>query len=1398
MYQPSTNKWAAVPLKSTKTTISFDNTTVDINADPIVVKDEPTGRKYDPCVAFISGTPLSNTGSRNSRSSSISSSGNATPLRSSGRVSPERKPATTIKTYDSCVSFVAGKPNIVSSIDEIPEESKSQGVPPIQLKNALSRAQNKRVYSVGKRLAPKPIQGVNKPGAVTNIAGLFGGANNDNNNNESKVNKITRKQSATCVLRDDFVIKSIANRQNSLSSPTEEAEPPLRVSNEAKINIQDPARNQRQDLTSFTQKLEQKSTPSNRKFSSSTSQATLIESQVVSNEDGVFSVVSPTTWKDNDVQKNYLSSQHLEKRKCSFSSSVENSDDDDSHVDSAEENELNNWEDRRRSYLAASAKNTKTSSSLDATAEADDEDSDVNANTYKPSTQKSVKERDTSNAVIKEGHLNRKLAHANDRKKQVSRTWRPIYAILKGHRLFCYQDGGSDACVDAEIIQPIPIRSSIIEIANDYLKKKNVFRILTSHGNEYLFQAENISCMNDWVEALRGANPDKESLMKRPNEHKNSQTKSPQTTNKGFRFLGGKSLSKQQQQQAAPAPTIPSPKNTFGNLISSVPMSDLVKNVPVVIVNCCNIIEERGLNQKGLYRVPGNSVLCNHLKKELDSKDPDEIDWTDDIWYELNNICSLVKQFLRELLDPMIPSNMYSKFIQANRIKDSSERLTTIKQLIWSLPEYHLESINFLSHHLKNLADNCSKNSMTERNIALILAPNIVRTSEVTEMVQDMSDQYQIVELLIRQCNWIFNNSDDCPSLPEEVETTSSENIIASSMKDNLMETLQNQQQMVSKVEFDTSKKEKENSGKFSSLKSNFSMRLRNNKNISPRTLKKTSKTSPAGSIDNQSQEEEESDGNDTSESINTSPILEVKAKNNFFKSSKEIIQNANSNASNVISIKKSFNGSGAAKISTFQPNSDITISIKHRSPDLSPQLSRDEDMRASARKLSGKTMSRLNQVSVGRQEDSFSRTTSHDDGSDAGSDVNKLGNIQDFRKGSYDSSTGSSPSMLRRFNLAKKLSVEQKEEKSNNMLVVTATNDATGESHENVMDSDKPCVIKRTTGRRNKLTISPNTSKRPICTIMPGDDSFEEKVRALIDPEYSGEMKEAAHSEMLQPTDIPQAEAAPKKTFAPISLSLNMNESSNGTNAEWWLSDNRSASSKLKRAPKDKRSALNIISNAIDFRKQTDQKNNGNDKVSSASINNNQNNNNDGSNYDSPPNTSMTKRIGIPQKLTFNPELSGRVNQFNQQREECERKVTDVLGAYADSSTAVDPTAVKSKSDQIQFYLEKVSRLINDSEGIDQEVPQINDILKYFQNKVTVTEPTSPTGSGRGGGSIDINNSSSGTKVTLSSSSNNDSTQATSTTTTSRQINLGNNERQAPMLDSSYSNLDYNKLSAR
>jgi len=58
--------------------------------------------------------------------------------------------------------------------------------------------------------------------------------------------------------------------------------------------------------------------------------------------------------------------------------------------------------------------------------------------------------------------------------------------------------------------QPISVKSSIVDIAYDYSKKKNVkknvFRLKTYNGSEYLFQADDQESMMSWIQAIQTNN----------------------------------------------------------------------------------------------------------------------------------------------------------------------------------------------------------------------------------------------------------------------------------------------------------------------------------------------------------------------------------------------------------------------------------------------------------------------------------------------------------------------------------------------------------------------------------------------------------------------------------------------------------------------------------------------------------------------------------------------------------------------------------------------------------------------------------------------------------------------------------------------------------------------------
>lgn len=77
-----------------------------------------------------------------------------------------------------------------------------------------------------------------------------------------------------------------------------------------------------------------------------------------------------------------------------------------------------------------------------------------------------------------------------------------------------------------------------------------------------------------------------------------------------------------------------------------------------------------GLAEVGIYRISGENKLIHDTKDKLDrGGDPATL-----LTFDVHNVTGLVKMFLRELPEPLIPFNLYSAFIAANGIEDYDDR----------------------------------------------------------------------------------------------------------------------------------------------------------------------------------------------------------------------------------------------------------------------------------------------------------------------------------------------------------------------------------------------------------------------------------------------------------------------------------------------------------------------------------------------------------------------------------------------------------------------------------------------------------------------------------------------------------------------------------------------------
>uniref|UniRef100_A0A8C1CCL1 Rho GTPase activating protein 21 n=1 Tax=Cyprinus carpio carpio TaxID=630221 RepID=A0A8C1CCL1_CYPCA len=419
--------------------------------------------------------------------------------------------------------------------------------------------------------------------------------------------------------------------------------------------------------------------------------------------------------------------------------------------------------------------------------------------------------------ATKEGPLHFRQLNS-DKGKRVSssmRSWKQIYAVLRGHCLYLYKDkrdGQTNANFQIEE-EPLPvcIKACLIDISYSDTKRKNVLRLTTSDC-EYLFQAEDREEMLSWIRVIQeNSNLDEENatvtstdlINRKIKEYNTLMSKtepSPRASRQSLSIrqtlLGGKgenkatsphSPNKDHDRKAMHKDETSPPKDkgtwrkgipglmrkpfekksshgiTFGVRLDDCPPAQTNRFVPLIVEVCCKLVEERGLEYTGIYRVPGNNAAISIMQEELNNKGMGDIDIEDDKWKDLNVISSLLKSFFRKLPEPLFTNERYADFIDANRIEDPVERLKVLKRLLHELPDHHYETLKFLSGHLKTVAENSEKNKMEPRNLAIVFGPTLVRTSEdnMTHMVTHMPDQYKIVETLIQHYDWFFTEEGD-------------------------------------------------------------------------------------------------------------------------------------------------------------------------------------------------------------------------------------------------------------------------------------------------------------------------------------------------------------------------------------------------------------------------------------------------------------------------------------------------------------------------------------------------------------------------------------------------------------------------------------------------------------
>ena len=145
--------------------------------------------------------------------------------------------------------------------------------------------------------------------------------------------------------------------------------------------------------------------------------------------------------------------------------------------------------------------------------------------------------------------------------------------------------------------------------------------------------------------------------------------------------------------------------------------------VPWILTTLCQkIIELNGKATEGIFRIEADRISLNYQRKLLSK-------WVSDQIVDCHTAACLLKQWLRELTEPLIPANLYDEVLM---LPDGEVALNQFIQMKIGPHKPQYMTILYLVRFLKDFgaANVVAQTKMDTGNLATVFARNVIRNPQ--------------------------------------------------------------------------------------------------------------------------------------------------------------------------------------------------------------------------------------------------------------------------------------------------------------------------------------------------------------------------------------------------------------------------------------------------------------------------------------------------------------------------------------------------------------------------------------------------------------------------------------------------------------------------------------------
>uniref|UniRef100_A0A8C9XLL6 SLIT-ROBO Rho GTPase-activating protein 3 n=1 Tax=Sander lucioperca TaxID=283035 RepID=A0A8C9XLL6_SANLU len=199
----------------------------------------------------------------------------------------------------------------------------------------------------------------------------------------------------------------------------------------------------------------------------------------------------------------------------------------------------------------------------------------------------------------------------------------------------------------------------------------------------------------------------------------------------------------------------PRPRSMYNHKLFNGNMETFIKDsgqpIPLVVESCIRYINLYGLQQQGIFRVPGSQVEVNDIKNSFERGEDPLIDDQND--HDINSVAGVLKLYFRGLENPLFPKERFLDFIST-----ITERAHHIQQITVTLSRTIIIVMRYLFAFLNHLSQYSDENMMDPYNLAICFGPTLMPIPDGQDPVACQAHVNEVIKTIIIHNELIFPN----------------------------------------------------------------------------------------------------------------------------------------------------------------------------------------------------------------------------------------------------------------------------------------------------------------------------------------------------------------------------------------------------------------------------------------------------------------------------------------------------------------------------------------------------------------------------------------------------------------------------------------------------------------